>query len=422
MNDHQQITSLVLDKIKTIGKPLKLKTGEALVRQGDTSDSAFYLEAGSIIVTHGSSDNFTKLATLQAPLIIGEIGAFSGLPRTANMVAEIDSYLYRLEKHELFDLGREFPDLILNSFHHMGQLISTANQTLALYTKALKALDERQLTNDILDKLNNPLPELTEFADAFRNFAKQIKLRWQQHDEMESASIIQQSFLPKQSVKDHINRLVEIEAYMRPARQVGGDFYDYFMIDEDRLAILVGDVCGKGFPASIFMSSTVTAIRLMTQQGFEVSKVIAQANYFLGQDNDNTMFATAFYGILDIKTGILEYCNCGHVAPILLQKNGSIKFLKSTGLPLGMLADKSAKVEYINILADEELFIFSDGITEAMNSAEKQYGKDTLISLIKNNKLLPVKQLINLLLIDVDDFASGEEQSDDITILGLRMR
>jgi len=239
---------------------------------------------------------------------------------------------------------------------------------------------------------------------------------------MESASIIQQSFLPKQSIKDHINKLIEIEAYMRPARLVGGDFYDYFMIDENRVGILVGDVCGKGSPASIFMSSTVTAIRLLAQQGFGLGRVIAQINSFLGQDNDSTMFATAFFGVLELKSGIMEYCNCGHVTPIFLQKNGDINLLKSTGLPLGIMPDKLANVGYINISNNEELYIVSDGITEAMNSAEQQYGKEALISLIQNNKNLPIRKLIDLVINDVDKHASGEEQSDDITILGLRMR
>ena len=422
MNDYHKISELALSRIKKNGALLKLNKGEVLVRLGDASDSAFYLEEGSLVATHGSLDNFTKLATIKAPRIIGEVGAFSNLPRTANLVAETDAFLYRLDKLELYSLGREFPDFILGAFQNMGELITKTNLTLSLYTKALKALEERQLTNEILDKLNHPLPELNEFSEAFHNFAKQIKLRWQQHDEMESASIIQQSFLPKQSVKDHINEFVEIEAYMRPARQVGGDFYDYFMIDENRVGILVGDVCGKGFPASIFMSSTVTAIRLLAQQGFGLGRVIAQINSFLAQDNENTMFSTAFFGVLEINTCDLEYCNCGHVTPIILQKDGNIRLLKSTGLPLGMIADKSANTRFINISSYEELFIVSDGITEAMNSAEQQYGKEALISLIQKNKNLPIRQLIDLLLNDVDSHALGEEQSDDITILGLRMR
>ena len=132
-------------------------------------------------------------------------------------------------------------------FRSLGQQIDSVNRAVALYTNALAALGTREFNSKILDELANPSPQLAEFSTAFRRFADEILSKRRQEAEMASAALIQQSFLPKQSAMNVADRDVEIEAKIRPTREVGGDFYDFYMLDADRLAIMIGDVCGKGY-------------------------------------------------------------------------------------------------------------------------------------------------------------------------------
>ena len=296
------------------------------------------------------------------------------------------------------------------------------NRAVALYTNALAALEKREFDAGILDDLVNPSPQLAEFSAAFRRFADQIVSKRRQQAEMASAALIQQSFLPKESTVNVTDSDVEIRAKIRPTREVGGDFYDFFMLDADRLAIVIGDVCGKGIPASLFMAVVVTVLRTAAREEPDAASTIARANAILCRDNAASLFATAFYAVLNLRNGTLEYCNCGHNAPVHLPASGEPRRLAATGLPLALFADRPAAVSCIQLNPGDDLILFTDGVTEAVNPLEEEFGDPLLVETLLSNRNSTTAELVSRLFAAVDSFAQGEEQADDITCVAIRRR
>ena len=308
-------TRIAIEKLLATARRIELQTGDTLVRQGDASDCGFFLAEGAVQVYAETAYGAAPLATLEAPRLIGEIGAFAGLPRTASIKAATAARLYEISRSELVELGRQSPDLLLAALEQLGHHIATVNEALALYANALAALEGREFDSRILADLDNPPPALATFAAAFHRFATEIIGKRRREDEMASAALIQQSLLPKEATINDRRQDVEIAARMRPARDVGGDFYDFFVLDDDRIAFTIGDACGKGTPASLFASIVVTLLRTLGRDRQDVMTVVNRANVLLCEDNDAAMFATVFFGVLDLRDGEITYANCGHVAP-----------------------------------------------------------------------------------------------------------
>ena len=358
--------AMVLDSLS----PINLQSGEMLIQQGDASDAAFFVDSGSMLVFEETRYGPVTLATLHAPRLIGEIGALAGLARTASVKALTPARVFRISRAQLFELARKSPELLMAVVRQLGQQLTSVIKAVALYANALTALERREFDTGILDDLANPSPELAEFSAAFRRFADQILSKQRQQEEMASAALIQQSFLPKESTVNVSNSDVEIRAKIRPAREVGGDFYDFFKLDADRLAIVIGDVCGKGIPASIFMAVVVTVLRTAAREETNAASTIARTNAILCRDNAASFFATVFYGVLNLRSGTLEYCNCGHNAPIHIPSSGEPIRLTATGLPLAMFADHPAVASFVRLNPGDSLVLFTDGVTEALNPAE----------------------------------------------------
>ena len=304
----------------------------------------------------------------------------------------------------------------------LGQQIDSVNRAVALYTNALAALGTREFNSKILDELANPSPQLAEFSTAFRRFADEILSKRRQEAEMASAALIQQSFLPKQSAMNAADSDVEIEDKIRPTREVGGDFYDFYMLDADRLAIMIGDVCGKGIPASLFMAVVVTVLRTAAREEPDAASTIARANTVLCRDNAASLFATAFYAVLDLRSGALQYCNFGHNAPVLIPASGEPRRLLSTGLPLALFADRPATASSIQLNPGDNLVLFTDGVTEAINPLKEEFGDSLLLETLLRDQNLTTTALVSQLFTAVDDFALGEEQADDIACVVVRRR
>jgi phosphoserine phosphatase RsbU/P len=406
-----------IQSLLTTARKIDLQAGETLVRQGEASHSAFFLEDGEVEVYAETAYGIAPLATLRAPRLIGEIGAFAGLPRTATMEASTPARLYEIGRAELLDLGRQSPDLLLQALEQIGHQIAAVNEALALYSNALAALEQRKFDNRILDDLDNPPPALATFAVAFRRFASEIVRKRRRDDEMASAALIQQSLLPKHAAFNRLCRDVEIAARMRPARDVGGDFYDFFMLDDDRIAFAIGDVCGKGTPASLFASIVVTLLRMLGRDRQDVAEVVNRANSLLCEENDAAMFATVFFGVLNLRDGEMRYANCGHVAPAHLTPTGNVACLASTGMPLGIDASRDVRVASLRLEGGDKLVLVTDGVTEAMNAANEEFGQTRFLEAVKAASGAGPSEAIQGLFTAVDNFADGEEQSDDIGCL-----
>ena len=296
------------------------------------------------------------------------------------------------------------------------------NKAVALYTNALEALERREFDEAILNDLAAPSPRLAEFAGAFRRFADQIHGKRRRQDEMAAAAMIQKSFLPRESAVNMTGGDFEIRARMRPAREVGGDFYDYFMLDADRLAVVIGDVCGKGTPASLFMAVVVTVLRAAAREEADAASAIARANSLLCRDNAASMFATAFYGVLDLRSGALEYCNCGHNAPVHILASGELRRLVATGLPLALYDDLPAAASKIQLDPGDSLVLFTDGVTEAVNLSQQEFGEPLLLETLLGSRQCNMSELVSRLFAVVDAFAQEEEQADDITCVAIKRR
>src|SRR4051794_27613457 len=313
--------------------------GELLIRQGDASDAAFLLLGGEVEILVETHYGPVHLARRGSNTLLGELGAFAKLPRTATVRALEPVQALRIGRDDLLQVGRANPDLLLAIIQQLGEHTGTVNRALGFYTNALAALERPDFDPAILDALLNPAPEMVNFARTFRSMAEQITLRRRQHDEMASAASIQRAMLPPPLPGDSCRGRVALHATMRPAREIGGDFYDYFPIGEDRIGIVIGDVSGKGVPASLFMAMTRTIIRLVARQEEDLATGMARANALLSADNESAMFVTLFYGVLDFADGTFTYCNCGHNPPLVLRCDGARERLTLTGLPLGIMED-----------------------------------------------------------------------------------
>jgi sigma-B regulation protein RsbU (phosphoserine phosphatase) len=206
---------------------------------------------------------------------------------------------------------------------------------------------------------------------------------------------------------------------MRPAREIGGDFYDFFQIGDNRLGIVIGDVSGKGVPASLFMAMTRTVIRLVARQDEDIAVGIGRANALLSAENDSSMFVTLVYGVLDFTTGVLTYCNCGHNPPLVIRGDGTDEALILTGLPLGVMPDAEYATRAIVLASGDRLLLYTDGITEASAGDGAEFGEERLRTAIRQLRHSPARTTVESIVQRVDAFASGAPQTDDITCLAL---
>ncbi len=401
---------------------IELAPDEVLVRKGETGDAAFFLEEGAVLVYTETAYGATPLATLSAPRLIGEIGAFAALPRTASIKAATPAKLLRIGRPQLLELGLKSPEILLSTVEQLGHEIASVNEALGIYSDALAALERREFDSGILKQLDNPPPALAAFATAFRRFANEIVVKRRRQDEMASAALIQQSFLPKEAPLNNAREDIRIAGKIRPAREVGGDFYDFYIIDDDRLAFAIGDVCGKGTPASLFTSIVVTLLRTIGRDRGDVSEVIDRTNRLLCADNEAAMFATLFFGVLDLQSGELHYANCGHVPPIHVSVTGAIHPLGSTGLPVAIDADFGTRAASRQLVPGDKLILITDGVTEAMNAANELFGEARFLGALAQAEKLAPAEILSRLFDSVDDFAQGAEQADDIGCLIIEWR
>jgi len=239
--------------------------------------------------------------------------------------------------------------------------------------------------------------------------------------EMKIAREIQMSILPRTFPPFPDRPEFDLYASIEPAREVGGDFYDFFLTEDDRLCFAIGDVSGKGVPASLFMAVTRTLLRVIASRLLRPDAVLADLNKELCQGNDSVMFVTIFYGMLYLRTGEVEYSNGGHNLPYLLTKEGAAKPVENTGgMALGVMEEASYGAKKVVLRTGEGLFLYTDGVTEAMDSAGNLFSDPRLQKFLQGVNGSSPTDLIRGALGTVKQFTTGAEQSDDITVLALQ--
>jgi adenylate cyclase len=241
--------------------------------------------------------------------------------------------------------------------------------------------------------------------------------------EFDAARRIQLGMLPSAVTAFPSETRFEIDAMLEPARQVGGDLYDFFMIDAQHLFFFIGDVSGKGLPASLFMVVTKALAKSVALRGNKgIGEIITVSNIEMIRENPEMLFVTAVAGILNVENGTLELVNAGHDAPLRISANGYITNIDGNGgPPLGVMDGFNYPVQYIQLTAGDTLLLLTDGITEAMNSSNEQYSMERVIQVLESSDTNQhPSALINSLREDVRTFVGNIEPSDDLTLLILR--
>lgn len=256
-----------------------------------------------------------------------------------------------------------------------------------------------------------------------------IKTMQQEHSQLESikgdlaiAREIQQAILPRifPPFPENAEQL-DIAALMNAAKDVGGDFYDFFRIDDQRIGFVVADVSGKGVPAAIFMAVSRTLIRATGVRGVSPAECISYSNELLAQESANSMFVTAFYGIYNLTTGQVTYTNAGHNPPYLMKADGTILRLPfSSDLVVGAIDDFKYSEETLQLEHGDTLLLYTDGVTEAINSGDEEFGEQRLQAVLAQLTGNSSQDIIERIKACVSDFAGEAEQSDDITLLAIK--
>ena len=206
---------------------------------------------------------------------------------------------------------------------------------------------------------------------------------------------------------------------MDPAKEVGGDFYDFFFVDRNTIALVIADVSGKGIPAALFMMRAKTAIRGLAESGRSPAEILARANETLCEGNEAEMFVTVWLGLVDLATGRMTCANAGHEYPILMRAGGGFELFRDKhGIVLAAMDAVRYREYEIDLAPGDRLFVYTDGIPEAINADEEQYGTDRLLRALDRVKDAPVAEVLPAVRRDIAEFVGGADQFDDITMLG----
>jgi len=304
--------------------------------------------------------------------------------------------------------------IMVSAYGDMGNIRSAMNN--GAFDFATKPID--------LDDLSVTIEKAIEQIDF-------IKKAQAEHSQLESlktdlavAREIQQAILPRvfPPFPENENE-VELAALMMPAKDVGGDFYDFFRIDNEHIGLVMADVSGKGIPAAIFMAVSRTLIRTVGLQGVQPGECLTKSNELLCGESVDSMFVTVFYAIYNIYTGELEYCNGGHNPPYVLHADGSVEQMSMSNNPM-VGAVEGVKYERAKtvIKKGDTLLMYTDGVNEAFNSAYEEYGDKRMEAALRRLNGRPCGEVTEGLLDDVRTFAGEAEQSDDITIMAVRRK
>ncbi|MES1260292.1 MAG: SpoIIE family protein phosphatase [Acidobacteriota bacterium] len=239
--------------------------------------------------------------------------------------------------------------------------------------------------------------------------------------ELSVANRIQQSMLPRVFPPFPDRRDFEIYAEMEPARLVGGDFYDFFLIDEAHFGFVIGDVSGKGVPAALFMAATRTLLRATAMQGTPSADCLRYVNNVLAKQGDGTMFVTLIYGILDTRNGQLDYCNAGHHHPWVFSRGGELRpASEGGGLIAGLYPGANYDCGTLRLNPGDGLLLYTDGVTEAFDAEGRMFGDTQLRQALEAAAPAPVDEIVKGTMRQVRTFLGAAPPSDDMTVLAMR--
>ena len=344
------------------------------------------------------------------------------LTRYLTVIASATAIVMALSFSALFFLVRR---LVVNP-------IKTIAAKTGEFTRNVDNINFKGLQISSNDEIGDLSASVNMMFGEIRDFASRLAEETARHERVQSelnmAKAIQESVLPKDFPPFLDYPDSTIFASMAPAKEVGGDFYDFFVVGKNKLAFAIADTSGKGIPAALFMMKARTLIKTHALSGNDPRELLEAANNQLCQNNDTGMFVTAFIGILDTKLNILRYANAGHMPPILLRGSQVGWMPVVPGLALGVLENISFVTQEIAFEKDDLLLLYTDGVTEAVDKKDELFGNKRLMSLLSMKlkeaaeieSTISPKELIQTVSDAIKQFAADAEQADDITMLAIR--
>jgi phosphoserine phosphatase RsbU/P len=391
-----------LDRIMSELDVVHLAPREILFQEGDTGERMYIVVSGELeILKAPGSDDELILNRIQAGEYIGEMSLVTGAPRTASVRANGEVMLLSMSREQLMDLLKRHPHLASDMVTVLSHRLDNTNAA------TFRDLTEknRQLQHAI-DELKAAQEQLIEKERLER--------------ELKVAAEIQMSILP--------DTLPSVEGFdfggrILPARQVGGDFYDVFVLDTNKIGILIGDVADKGVPSAIFMARAHALIIAEADSSLLPGEVLRRVNKHITRLEKSTQFVTALYGVLDINTGMFHYARAGHEPPLLLDADGTVKRLPhKPGMALGLWENIALDEYSVQLPRDSMLVMFTDGMTDCRNPKGVPFGLEKIKTTLSGLSVATAQAACDQLFDTLMYYQSGAKQDDDVTLLAIHAR
>jgi sigma-B regulation protein RsbU (phosphoserine phosphatase) len=311
-------------------------------------------------------------------------------------------------------------------------MIRRLTSPVSLLCTGAKVIGSGEYQTSVINPVAKRSDELGELARTFQDMVESLKIHMKElerttaakeriESELRVATEIQTSMLPRTFPPFPDRKEFDIFATMAPAREVGGDFYDFFFVDQNKLCFDIGDVCGKGIPAALFMAISKTLLKTEALRGLSPEQMLTRVNDILYPDNEFSMFFTGFCVILNTENGEILFANGGHNPPLICTADGEFKFIQmSKSLVVGVMPDAKFECQKLILKPNDVIFMYTDGVTEAENQDEHLFSSERLKNCLSNLKDRNPTYIINAVRAEIEAFTRGMPQSDDITMLALR--
>ncbi|MEL7589631.1 MAG: SpoIIE family protein phosphatase [Prolixibacteraceae bacterium] len=285
------------------------------------------------------------------------------------------------------------------------------------FTSKLPEITSEDELKDLHDSFEYVQHKLSDYIE---NLKQTTSAKEKIESELRIAREIQMGMIPKIFPPFPNLREIDLYATLQPAKEVGGDLYDFFMIGEEHLCFAIGDVSGKGVPASLFMAVTRTLLRSVAPDQKSPAAIVNSLNRSLSTNNDSNMFVTFFLGIVELKTGKMTYANAGHNPPVLIGPSGEAEFFEfAKNIPVGVFEEFNYEERERHLQKGDKIFLYTDGVTEAENSQDELYSENRLLKCLQENSHLDPRSMICKVTEDVASHVKGNPQSDDMTMLSI---
>lgn len=381
---------------------VNLKPREILFREGDTGERMYIVVSGELeILKAPDSDDELILNRIYEGAYIGEMSLITGAPRTASVRSNGETVLLSLSRAQLMDLLQRHPHLATEMVSVLSHRLDNTN------VSTFRDLTEKNR-------------QLQHAFDELKAAQEQLIEKERLERELKVAAEIQMSILP--------DTLPLADGYdfggrILPARQVGGDFYDVFVLDTNKLGVLIGDVADKGVPSAIFMARAHALIIAEADRTVSPGEVLRQVNKHITRLEKSTQFVTALYGVLDINTGNFEYARAGHEPPLLLEADGTVHRLPhKPGMALGLWENIALDEYSLQLPQDSMLVMFTDGMTDCRNPKGVPFGLERIKTTLSGLSVATAQAACDQLFDSLMYYQSGAKQDDDVTLVAIHAK